>query len=285
MDFLIHSKFKLTTMRNTLLFSFILLLISCAKDESPIQFGDLWTPIEPNAILEDLKLPEGTLTHNRSDNEIKFKLPEGYNFVNKSRNGGIRFDHFGTYSCKCSGTEGSCTVFYHKEVGFGCLQSDCSGDCTSSTGNPTNEQLIGIVDTNDGLISISDHLSSGSLTKEGYEWFFEQKELQNQIKEHYDLVLENTKFSSSEDFISNSAPNEITYLPVKYYGIEFSLAIPIEKESVKNQLMPDIVKKSGPKVSCTGSSNCSCAVEKKCVFGNCIYYCGGCSLCTMDVRQ
>jgi hypothetical protein len=37
--------------------------------------------------------------------------------------------YFGTYTCICSANN-ACQVFYADGLGFGCLQSSCSGSCT-----------------------------------------------------------------------------------------------------------------------------------------------------------
>ncbi|MBN8674353.1 MAG: hypothetical protein J0L56_09470 [Chitinophagales bacterium] len=77
-------------------------------------------------------LPAGTKLCITPDNmEIRVELPAGYAFLSKE----ISFTEkalpvFATYACYCSVVNNACQVFYADGLGFGCLQSSCTGSCT-----------------------------------------------------------------------------------------------------------------------------------------------------------
>jgi hypothetical protein len=77
-------------------------------------------------------LPVGTKLCFTTDNlEVRVELPNGYAFLSKE----IPFTEkalpvFATYACYCSVVNNACQVFYAEGLGFGCLQSSCSGSCT-----------------------------------------------------------------------------------------------------------------------------------------------------------
>lgn len=91
---------------------------SCAKEivtEKPVKVGET-----------GIVLPVGTKLCFSQDNlEIKVELPAGFNFwANKV------LPIYATYTCNCSASGSACQVFYADGLGFGCLQSSCSGSCT-----------------------------------------------------------------------------------------------------------------------------------------------------------
>lgn len=91
---------------------------ACAKEiitEKPVKVGET-----------GIVLPAGTKLCFSQDNlEIKVELPAGYNFwANKT------LPIYATYSCSCSASGSACQVFYADGLGFGCLQSSCTGSCT-----------------------------------------------------------------------------------------------------------------------------------------------------------
>ena len=90
----------------------------CGKEivtEKPVKVGET-----------GIVLPAGTKLCFSVDNlEITVELPAGYNFwANKT------LPIYATYTCSCSASGSSCQVFYAEGLGFGCLQSSCSGSCT-----------------------------------------------------------------------------------------------------------------------------------------------------------
>lgn len=73
-----------------------------------------------------LVLPVNTKLCFSADNlSVRVELPSGYNFLaNKS------LPVFATYTCSCSASGSTCLVFFAEGLGFGCLQSTCTGACT-----------------------------------------------------------------------------------------------------------------------------------------------------------
>jgi hypothetical protein len=70
-------------------------------------------------------LPVGSkLCFSKDNLEIRVELPTGYNFLSNKT-----LPVYGTYACYCSASS-ACQVFYAEGLGFGCLQSSCSGSCT-----------------------------------------------------------------------------------------------------------------------------------------------------------
>jgi hypothetical protein len=90
----------------------------CAKEiitEKPVKVGET-----------GLVLPIGTKLCFSSDNlEIRVELPVGHNFWSNKA-----LPIYATYTCNCSASGSACQVFYAEGLGFGCLQSSCSGSCT-----------------------------------------------------------------------------------------------------------------------------------------------------------
>ncbi len=79
-----------------------------------------------------MMLPAGSKLCITKDNlEVRVELPDGFAFLSKDENAMERtLPYFGTYACYCSGQGSACNVFYGDGLGFGCLQSSCTGSCT-----------------------------------------------------------------------------------------------------------------------------------------------------------
>jgi hypothetical protein len=99
-------------------------MVSCGKEivtDKPVKAGD-------SGIL----LPAGTKLCFTTDHlEVRIELPAGYAFLSKD----FPFTEkalpvFATYACYCSVVNNACQVFYADGLGFGCLQSSCTGSCT-----------------------------------------------------------------------------------------------------------------------------------------------------------
>ncbi|MDZ4810300.1 MAG: hypothetical protein SGI96_18835 [Bacteroidota bacterium] len=74
-------------------------------------------------------LPEGTVICISQDSiAVTVTLPKGFAFVVKGLAQKTLPIGQATYNCVCSGTN-ACHVFYAEGLGFGCLQSNCSGSC------------------------------------------------------------------------------------------------------------------------------------------------------------
>lgn len=96
----------------------------CSKEiitDKPVKVGET-----------GMMLPAGSKICISKDNlEVRVELPEGFAFLSKDANAMERtLPYFGTYACYCSGQGSACNVFYTDGLGFGCLQSSCTGACT-----------------------------------------------------------------------------------------------------------------------------------------------------------
>lgn len=125
----------------------IIFFVACNKKEpQPVTKPATLTPTELPAecgteIITDkpvkagetgIMLPAGTKLCLTKDNlEIRVELPDGYAFLSKSVDAEERtLPVYATYACYCSGVGSACNVFYADGLGFGCLQSSCTGSCT-----------------------------------------------------------------------------------------------------------------------------------------------------------
>lgn len=170
-------------------------------------------------------LPAGTkLCFEKGESEIQVTLPEGYAFSTKA---GIDKTSpvYATYSCNCSAMGSSCKVFYADDLGFGCLQSSCSGSCT---GHFTYHGY-----TVDRVIYIGDK-----------ETFFNQPEIQKQIAgiRCPDAYCKQTLYGISFYVVSN----EKIFLPQAKCDCEGTQACKLKVVSIP----------LGPKIYfCEGSCN------------------------------
>lgn len=126
----------------------VLVFVACNKKEpegaaSAVRIGaaaatevvcgkEIITDQPVKVIGSDVVLPAKTRLCFTADNmEIRVELPAGFSFITKE---GVVADKaapvFATYSCSCSASGSACQVFYADGLGFGCLQSTCSGSCT-----------------------------------------------------------------------------------------------------------------------------------------------------------
>ncbi len=264
----------------TIILSIILFVLtafwSCNKLEDVLPSIEKVEVLEENRFIDDLILPKGTRVKQVSDARIDFTLPKGLKFLVLTADDEIVLRSSGSYSCTCSKT-GSCTVFWNENTGYGCLQSTCSGSCTGKR-SEGNENFIGVIDeSNDALVTAAE-TPTGYLTEMGYEAFFERIAY-NKVKEHYDFIYGSQNIETTEELIDKYGSN-VEYLHVQYLGVQFSLLVPSFEDEKEDQL---IELRSGPTVTCTGSDGCTCIKSRKCILGNCVYYCTGCTTCTMNV--
>lgn len=104
-----------------------------AKAVLPVECGKEIIADKPVKVGETgMLLPVGTKLCITTDNlEVRVELPQGFAFLSKDLNTTERtLPYFGTYACYCSGAGSACNVFYGDGLGFGCLQSSCTGSCT-----------------------------------------------------------------------------------------------------------------------------------------------------------
>ena len=98
--------------------------IGCGKQivaDKPVKVGE-------TGII----LPVGTkLCISEDQLEVRVELPAGYAFLSKGQPVSEKLlPVFATYTCYCSAAGSACNVFYADGLGFGCLQSSCTGSCT-----------------------------------------------------------------------------------------------------------------------------------------------------------
>jgi hypothetical protein len=103
------------------------------KQELPVECGKEIITNKPVKVGETgMILPVGSKLCITTDNlEVRVELPKGFAFLSSDVNASERtLPYFGTYACYCSGAGSACNVFYGDGLGFGCLQSGCTGACT-----------------------------------------------------------------------------------------------------------------------------------------------------------
>jgi hypothetical protein len=118
-----NKKESATTVERTANAASNLMSSDCAKEivtDKPVMAGETGIVIPAGAKL--------CLTKDNST--VRVELPKGYAFITAGENKTLPV--YATYTCICSATSlGShCLVFYADGMGFGCLQSSCSGSCT-----------------------------------------------------------------------------------------------------------------------------------------------------------
>lgn len=89
--------------------------------EKPVKAGEtgIFLPIGTTLRFTDDKL------------EVHVTLPHDYAFVSRDMPYTEKtLPVYATYACYCSVLNNACQVFYEQGLGFGCLQSSCSGSCT-----------------------------------------------------------------------------------------------------------------------------------------------------------
>ncbi len=93
-------------------------------------------------------LPVGTrLCFTKDELEIRVTLPVGFTFITKGETSKL-LPIYATYTCACSAAGSACKVFYADGLGFGCLQSSCTGSCTGkfTYGGYTVDKIVSTSD-------------------------------------------------------------------------------------------------------------------------------------------
>lgn len=253
----------------------------------------LKTLAKPTFIGDEVLLPVGTKWRFTSDTrqEVVFELPEGFEFLlfNEKTNE-IKVASFGGgYSCTCTGDK-SCTVFYNSDLGYGCLQSECTGSCIGKNAIIQSDFTIeGVLYTANDMVDAINSQNKASLSKKGKELLFEIPAFQKEIKRTYDVVY---KYSPKPDFSDQNLEQNIdkkTYIFVKTQLYGFDLALIIPNDPAFSELMPNLQKMAiegdGGPTSCScsgGSEGGNCKLQKKGLLGYVAYYCNGCTTCTMN---
>jgi hypothetical protein len=273
------------------LFSLMINVISCDKEDvtntenKAIQQKEVLK--EVTLLGNEINLPIGTqwFYTNKEHNEVEFELPKGYKFLLYNKSTGefrIALDG-GGYSCTCS-AGGSCTTFYNKDLGYGCLQSNCSGSCTGKNAKLASGFTIeGVLYTDNDMLD-SNSKEKASLSEIGKIGIFKIDEFKNEIKRTYDIVYKNLDKPnfSLDNFESKLEKNKYVVAKTYLYGFEIGIVIP--NDSNLDNLMPNLQRialEDAPKsCSCSGGGS-GCKLEKEGLFGYVAYYCTGCTTCTM----
>lgn len=263
---------------------------SCKKNTEITKFN--LNQIESNYILEEptllgdeIILPKGTQWKftDKDHSEVEFILPPGFAFLlyNKATGQAKISLIGGGYSCTCS-ENGSCTVFWNDEFGYGCLQNTCKGTCTGKKAKKnSNFTIEGVIYLKNDMIDINKPTNTASLSSIGKEIFFNVTEVRNEIKRTYDFVYKHIKTPDAfkEDALKFDRDKYImvkTYL----YGVEMALLIPNDENI--DEYFPSIQKLSAPSsCDCSSGESSGCELKTKGFFGYKVYYCNGCKTCTM----
>jgi len=277
---------KISTIVIVALFATVTLFVSCEKHENNQQNeveGNLSFKIleQETKLGDDLILPEGSKISIISDSQIDIELPSNFKFLLFDKNDGVSYSNKGSYSCTCSANN-SCKVIYTSGSGYGCLQSSCSGSCT---GTPSSGQhykkVYGVVNTQSKDLLGDNFIQSGHLTHKGYEIFFD-KIAKKKLTEFFNFAFSENDYKNSTELIANKGKESTTNVILQYMGISFSAVVPNFDNEKDYQL---INFTTGPSVSCEGSNECSCVKGKYSILGNSVYYCVGCTTCTITVNE
>jgi hypothetical protein len=267
-------------------------VISCEKEDVT---GTKNKTIQKKEVLKEvtllgneLNLPIGTqwFYTNKEHNEVEFELPKGYKFLlyNKSTDKFIISLDGGGYSCTCSGG-GSCTTFHNNELGYGCLQSNCSGSCTGKNAKLASGYTIeGILYTDNDMLD-SKSKGKASLSEIGKIGIFKIDAFRNEIKRTYDIVY---KYSDKPSFSIDNFERKLEkniYIFAKTYLYGFEIGLILPNDPNLDSLMPNLqtvaIEEAPKNCSCSGGGS-GCVLKKKGLFGYAAYYCTGCTTCTMN---
>lgn len=243
--------------------------------------------LEQDTSMGDIFLPKGTKVTQIADNKINVELPDDFYFLLYDSNlGKESYSKIGSYTCTCS-KAGTCTVFWAGEAGYGCLQSNCKGDCTGSatsgTANDSKEkkQILGVINRKYEDMIAENFTKSGHLTPDGYDVFFE-KVLNKKLNTFLDFAYAKSDYKNSEELIAAKGNASVTKIKLQYLGVNFLVAVPNFDDEIDNQV---IKFTKAPVITCTGTASCNCILKKKCLLVYCVYYCGDCNPCSMVVSE
>jgi hypothetical protein len=266
-------------------------IISCNDNTDDINYNNVKRQTLNNKTLlgSNIYLPKNTkwFYTNKDHNEVEFELPKGYKFLLFDEKEGTfsLADSGGGYSCTCS-ESGSCTTFYNKDVGYGCLQSNCTGSCTGKrTKSLSASRIEGVVFIeNDKIDTKTDEMAS--LSDFGKVGIFKIEEFGNEIKKGYDLLYKHIDKPNFNSELSKMNSTKFVFAQTYLYGVELGLVIPKDPKISKflpNLRLASLEDAGGPKgCSCSGTSGGNCKLEKEGLFGYTVYYCKGCTTCTMN---
>jgi len=290
---------------------------SVASDNLSYDVNQVFTLNQKGLLDDNIYLPAGTQWQyvNTKGTEVKFVLPKGYTFLLKDNsNNTFKIDPTGGgYSCTCSGKNGSCTVFYNKDAGYGCLQSNCTGSCTGTPTATATLKILGVLIANDSIPDFTNTYEDASLSDEGKQAFFKVPQIQETLQAYYNLLYKNIPVPNFDAIKPDNIPSNYAFIKGQYYGFHLALLI---NNDVKTNILRNIndelsdkpllgiiltnenVKKTiqnftnavtnvenGNNISCScsgGSRGSNCSVQSVGMLGYKAYYCTGCTTCTMS---
>lgn len=268
----------------------IIYLNSCKKSNTAsnneVDVNKEYTLTEKALLDDNIYLPKGTTWQyvSKDGGEVKFTLPKGYAFLQKDLNNGTFLidPGAGGYSCTCS-KNGSCKVFYQKDLGHGCLQNTCTGECTGKATSSLQKQILGVLNTENDQLELEQIVNKASLSEEGKKAFFQLPQVQAEIKKNYDFVYANISKPDFENIDPNKLPSGYFIGVFSLFGQQIGLLLPKDESLLKAR--PELRTNLVAPKSCTcsgtpGGDNCK--LHKDCILGYCAYYCSGCTTCTMN---
>lgn len=237
--------------------------------------------LEKQTTIGDMLLPLGTKVSAISESQIDIELPSDFEFLLYNDKEGVSFSRSGSYSCTCS-AQNSCKVFYNSGAGYGCLQNSCSGSCTGTpSGGGIKKPAYGIINNTSNELLGEKFTASGNLTHKGYEIFIEHI-AKDKLIAFFDFAFSENEYKNGTELISKKGEESTTQVLLQYKGVSFSAVVPNFDDHKDNQI---IDFERGPSISCAGGNGCTCSKDKTCILGNCVYYCDGCTTCTMTVNK
>lgn len=117
--------------------------------------------LETDLLAGELIIPKGAKAIKISESEIKFELPEAFKFLTLDESNNVTYSSSSSYSCSCSTPNTSCAVFYNEDIGFGCLQSSCTGSCTGKP-KKNNQRVLGVVNTSSNTLLAESFIKTGT---------------------------------------------------------------------------------------------------------------------------
>ena len=251
----------------------LLVLAACDKKEPAVsgsRSGSNPVPEPPGGCKEwvvadqpvrvnetDMYLPAGTkMCLSPDELEMRVELPEGFSFYTPGVANKTLPYYESTYTCLCSREGSPCTVFYASGMGFGCLQSSCSGSCTGKF-TYMGYSLDKVFHTGDKAAFLGD------------------PEMQALITKDY--------LPSFKTVAKNVRPENLVYVKQELLGVVFYVLQ--ERNTLSKSLAPE-------KVLPYEQAMCDCGGTKACTLktitlgkgGMDIYFCQGkCNGCELTV--
>ncbi|MBN8878066.1 MAG: hypothetical protein J0I32_11005 [Sphingobacteriales bacterium] len=230
--------------------------------ENPTDCGKEIIASTPVKVGETgIMLPVGTkICITKDEMEVRVELPAGYAFLTDQENGKTLPVIFSTYTCICSKAGSPCQVFYAEGLGFGCLQSSCSGSCTGKF------TYMGY--TVEKLMSTTDKAE-----------FFGDPLVQRRIRKTCGIVETPTR--------RNANPEDMVYVKQEMMGLNYYLLL--DKTSIPASMRSNELISSRALCECEGTKVCklrtvslrATQADERVID---IYFCdGGCNGCELTV--